>query len=262
MRLTDELDKTRRTRAVLEDLISDPAQLGPDFQPIRRLSDNTVVGYKATGRGKPGTELADTLSLLAGAASLGLVERLDWAFRCLAFDQAVAAGLHETLHITPEPETFGSPCPPRLATSFATGRRRLHVAAEVHDDAFADQDRLRQAVEEMRAWGWQVVLSDVADLPDALRALDWLRPDVVQVDLAVPGRGSSPAVRRLLTAATDGGAEVMALGVDSPLRRNEADELGATFGRGLALGTPGPLPFYAPAVPDPRAGDRGGRPTL
>jgi hypothetical protein len=101
------------------------------------------MGWKATGRGLAGTELVDTLSLLAGAASLGLVERLDWAFRCLAFDRAIDAAIGVPLHITPEPDTFVSACPPRLAVSFGRGRRALSVAAELHEDAFTDIGRLR-----------------------------------------------------------------------------------------------------------------------
>jgi EAL domain-containing protein (putative c-di-GMP-specific phosphodiesterase class I) len=243
--LTDALDQTRRTRALVEELIADPTQLGPDFQPIRRLSDQhadePIVGWKATGRGRPGTDLADTLALLAGAASLGLVERLDWAFRCLAFDRAVDSGLGVPLHITPEPETFTGLCPPRLAVAFARGRRELSVAAELHDDAFADTGRLRAAVEEYRGWGWSIVLADVADVPEATRAMSWLRPDIVQVDLSLPARATSPAVRRLLATAAEIGADVMALGVDSPLRRAEAMQLGATLGRGSLLGSPGAL---------------------
>ena len=92
-RLVDELDRTRRTRVLVEELIADPAQLGPDLQPVRRLTDDAVVGWKATGRGQPGTELADTLALLDEAVSLGLVERLDWAFRCHVFDRVIEAGL-------------------------------------------------------------------------------------------------------------------------------------------------------------------------
>jgi EAL domain-containing protein (putative c-di-GMP-specific phosphodiesterase class I) len=239
--LTDELDQTRRTRILVEDLIANPAQLGPDFQPIRRLADDELVGWKATGRGRPGTELSDTLALLAGAATLGLVERLDWAFRCLAFDAAVDARLDVPLHITPEPETFVSACPPRLAVSFGRGRRALSVAAEIHDDSFRDVGRLRAALDEFREWGWTIVLADVSDVPEATRAMSWLSPDIVQVDLSVAGSSVSPAVRRAVATALECGAEIMALGVDSTVRRNEAVELGATLGRGTLLGAAGPL---------------------
>jgi EAL domain-containing protein (putative c-di-GMP-specific phosphodiesterase class I) len=241
--LTDELDQTRRTRTLVEQLIANPAQLGPDFAPIRRLDDDSLVGWKATGRGLAGTELADTLALVAGAASLGLVERLDWAFRCLAFDRAVDAAVDVPLHITPEPDTFVSACPPRLAVSFGRGRRALSVAAELHDDAFTDIGRLRSAVHEFREWGWAIVLADVSDLAEATQAMSWLSPDVVQVDLSVAGHVGSPAVRRLVATAAECGAEVMALGVDSVLRRSAAIELGATIGRGTLLGAPGPKPY-------------------
>ena len=241
--LVTALDRTRRTRALVEELINDPAQLGPDFQPVRRLTDDAVVGWKATGRGRPGTELADTLALLGEAASLGLVERLDWAFRALVFDRAVLACVRETVHLTPEPQTSRSACPPRLAVSVGRGRRELAVAAEVHDDGLADLRLLGQAVAEMRGWGWQIVLADVADERDALRAVDLVRPDVVQVDLSRAGRPGSAAVATFLEAGLSVGAEVMALGVDSAGQRAEAMALGATVGRGLLLGTPGPLPL-------------------
>jgi EAL domain-containing protein (putative c-di-GMP-specific phosphodiesterase class I) len=240
--LVAALDRTRRTRALVEELIADPSQLGPDFQPVRRLTDDAVVGWKATGRGRPGTELADTLALLGEAASLGLVERLDWAFRALVFDLAVEAGLRETVHLTPEPQTYLGACPPRLAVSVGRGRRELAVAAEVHGDALADLHLLERAVAEMRGWGWQVVLADVADEPDALRAVELVRPDTVQVDLSRPGRAGSRALEQFLEAGLSVGAEVMALGVDGPVQRAEAVALGATVGRGLLLGTPGPLP--------------------
>lgn len=239
--LVEALDRSRRTRALVEELIADPSQLGPDFQPVRRLADDAVVGWKATGRGKPGTEVADTLALLDEAASLGLVERLDWAFRCLAFDRALEVHLAEPVHLTPEPQTYLGACPPRLAVSWGRGRRELAVFAEVHDDGLADLGLLERAVAEMRGWGWRVVLADVADEPDALRAVELLRPEVVQVDLSQAGHGDSPAVHRFLDTALDRGAEVMALGVDSASRRGEALSLGATLGRGQLLGEPGPL---------------------
>jgi len=219
-----------------------PQLLGPDFQPIRRFRDDSLVGYKATGRGASGTEVGDTLSLLRSAQSLGLVERLDWSFRCLAFDVAADAGLDVALHLTPEPETFGSMCPPRLAVSFSRGRRALSVVAEIHEDSFADPARLRAAIDEMRGWGWKFALADLADLPAACSAFDWMAPTFVQVDLSTPGRLAQPAVRRWLDSAAEHGAEVMALGVNSSARRDEAIEAGATCGRGATIGPAGDLP--------------------
>jgi hypothetical protein len=242
--LSAGLDQTRRTRGLVEDLIADPAKLGPDFVPIRSLdaavpSTGSLLGWKATGRGHGGTEIADTLSLLEQAASLGLVERLDWSFRCHTFDVALDSGMSGELHLTPEPETFASPCPPRLAVAWLRGRRALTVCAELHADAFEDERRLVAAVEEMHGWGWQVVYADVAGSPGearALRLLPALRPAYVQVDLCSPARAADPAVRRVLDAVREHGATVMALGVDSAAALDAARDAGAAYGRGLLLG--------------------------
>jgi hypothetical protein len=243
--LAADLDRTRRTRALVEQLIADPALLGPDFTPIRALDAAApglapMLGWKATGRGAPGTAAADTLSLLEQAAALGLVERLDWSFRAHTFDVAVDAGLTGELHLTPEPETFDSPCPPRLAVSVLRGRRALDVCAELHADAFRDEPKLLAAVDEMASWGWHLVVADPG--PDAVgevqRLLGRLRPAYVQVDLTRPGRAQDPALAGWLEAASEVGAAVMALGVTTSRDLETALGLGARYGRGPLLGRP------------------------
>lgn len=243
MSLSDTTEAMRRDRALIEQLIDDPSRLGPDFQPIKSLTDDQLIAYKATGRGQSGTELDSTLALLSSAQSSGLVERLDWAFRCLAFDVAAAAAVPVEVHLTPEPETYASPCPPRLATAFGRGRRSLKIGAEVHAAAF-DHPGLQAAAEEWRGWGWKVVVADVAHLVDAgiLRRLEQLAPDVVQVDLALPGRESDAGVREVLNWAKGGGVAVHALSVDTEAKRQQAIGLGAIAGRGRLLGPPAPLP--------------------
>jgi EAL domain-containing protein (putative c-di-GMP-specific phosphodiesterase class I) len=244
MSLLDSVEKLRNDRALIERLIERPDQLGPDFQPVRALADDTLVGYKATGRGQAGTDLDSTLALLESAQGLGLVERLDWAFRCLAFDVFADRGIEVELWITPEPETYRSPCPPRLATSWSRGRRTVPVAAEVPAHAFADPASLRPGIEEFRAWGWRVVADDVADVPGAVGLLDQVAPDVVKLDLDKPGRDQlarADGVRAMLDYAQRNDVAVLALGVDTEARRAAAVSLGATLGRGRLLGAPGPL---------------------
>jgi EAL domain-containing protein (putative c-di-GMP-specific phosphodiesterase class I) len=238
MSLTDDLERTRSTRAAIEQLIAKPALLGPDFQPVRRLVDNTVIAYKATGSPKANSVIGDTLALLDGANSLGLTERLDWAWRCHTFDVALDAGLAVELHLTPEPATYNVPCPSRLVLSFGRGRRELRVVAELHADAFNDLGHLRRAVEEMRGWGWGLSVADLADDESIVRALPWLRPEYVQVDVSRIGRAVAPQTRTWVDAGRSIGAQVMALGVDTGRQRLEAVTLGADCGRGMALGRP------------------------
>lgn len=249
--LSADLDRTRRTRSQVEALIADPALLGPDFAPIRRLEASApglapMLGWKATGRGAPGSGIADTLTLLEQAASVGLVERLDWAFRAHTFDVAVEAGLVGELHLTPEPETFGAPCPPRLAVSVLRGRRALTVCAELHADGFVDEARLLAAADEMASWGWHLVYADLVGtsaMPSALRLAERLRPAYVQVDLGAPGRAGDPRTAAWLAAAVEVGASVMALGVDTQAALESALALGAVYGRGTLVGRPSARPF-------------------
>ncbi|MBI1376521.1 MAG: EAL domain-containing protein [Frankiales bacterium] len=248
--LSADLDRTRRTREMVERLIAEPALLGPDFAPIRRLDAAPgdaagLLGWKATGRGAPGTVIADTLSLLAQAAELGLVERLDWAFRAHTFDVALDSGLTGELHLTPEPDTFGSPCPPRLAVPVLRGRRALTVCAELHADSFDDEARMLAAVDEMHGWGWHMVYADLLGttaLAAAQRLAARIRPAYVQVDLSMPGRAQDPALPGWLELAAGVGASVLALGVDSDRAREAARSLGAVYGRGALLGAPVPRP--------------------
>jgi EAL domain-containing protein (putative c-di-GMP-specific phosphodiesterase class I) len=240
--LTEEIERTRRTRVAIEALIADPAQLGPDFQPIVQLDGSGTLGWKATGRGKAGTAVADTLSLLSGAQSLGLVERLDWAFRCHAFDVALEHRLRGELHLTPEPETFGSVCPPRLSASWSRGRRELDVVAELHEDAFVDIDVLRRAVEEMRGWGFRLAVADLSADRQVAGTFEWLSPEYVELDVHVPGAVESPASRAWVSAANEAPAVVMAVGVDTQAALEVALAAGATCGRGSLLGEPSGLP--------------------
>jgi EAL domain-containing protein (putative c-di-GMP-specific phosphodiesterase class I) len=240
MDLTADLERARATRVAIEELIADPSLLGPDFQPVRRLADNALIAQKATGRGKPGTEVGDTLSLLDGANSLGLAERLDWAWRCHTFDVALESGMSVELHLTPEPATYAVACPPRLAVSFGRGRRELKVVAELHEDAFADLSLLRRAVEEMRGWGWGLAVDDLSTHRDVVTALAWLRPEYVQVNVAEPGHAAASTTTAWVAAGRSVGATVMALGIDGARQRADADHLGAECGRGTLLGPAGP----------------------
>jgi len=248
--LSADLDRARRTRGLVEQLIAQPSLLGPDFTPIRTLDAAApalapVLGWKARGRGTPGTDIADTLSLLAQAAELGLVERLDWAFRAHTFDVAVDSGMTGELHLTPEPETFGTACPPRLAVAILRGRRALSVCAELHEDSFVDARRLIAATEEMRTWGWQVVVADVSGTTseqEVRRLLPSLRPAYVQIDLGRPDRPSDATIAAWRDAALEIGAAVLALGVDDTARLDAALELGAAYGRGTLLGRPVAVP--------------------
>lgn len=244
MSLLTSMEQLRSDRALLESIIEKNA-LDAVFQPVRALDDGTLVGYQAIARGPLGSNLESPSGLLSSAQATGYVERLDWMFRCSAFDVAAEAGLDVDLYVTPELETFGSPCPPRLAASLARARRQLHVVAAIAARAFDAPHRLRTGVEEFRGYGWRIAVADVADRTDALDVLAVLRPDALYLDLSKPGRtsgaGADEQVTALVSWAHESGVVLLADNVDTEVRRAEARALGAKAGCGRLLGLPAPL---------------------
>lgn len=235
--LTNSLEHTQRAREHFENLIANPELLGPDFQPVRRLADDAVVGWQAIGRATRSSEFADRASLANAAISLGLAERVDWTFRCRIFDVAAQAGVSEPIHIRPAFAAYGTVPPPRLAVAFSRART-LNVVAEVHEQAYDDPARLATGLKEFAGWGWRVAVGDLSERTDASTILQKVRPTLVTVDLSRPGRSASDPVKRYVETAQRLGIDVLAVGLDNPLRRNEAEALGATLGRGNALGAP------------------------
>ena len=242
--LASSLDQMRTDRALLDRMIEEQS-LTSDFQPVVELATGEVVGYKAIARGPAGSIVERPEGLLTHARATGLVDRLDWMFRCAAFDAFVAASLPSTrsLFVLPEPETYGSPCPPRLAASFGRARRSLPVVVDVAPRAFDDPARLLAMAAEVRGYGWRIAVEDCADHPAAPTVLPDLAPEIVKVDLALPGRVTrTSAVEALLAYAEGAFSTVLAESVDSPDRRTAALSMGAELARGRLFGTPGPLP--------------------
>jgi EAL domain-containing protein (putative c-di-GMP-specific phosphodiesterase class I) len=246
MSLTSSLDAMRSDRALLDRMVEDNS-LGAEFQPVVDLASGSIAGYKAIARGPAGSPVANPSGLLSSALATGLVDRLDWMFRCRAFDDFAEAALpkERMVFVLPEPETYRSPCPPRLATSFGRARRELNVVVDVPARAMRDPRALIEASVEWRGYGWKVAVEDCADEGGAVGVLRDLRPDIVKLDLSLPGRmphERSAAARDLLGYAESTFAVICADGVDTSDRRTAALELGAELGRGRALGHPGPLP--------------------
>lgn len=243
--LTQVVEELSRNREIVQDLIDSPEHLRVGFEPMVDVSSGDVVGYRSRTLGSDEAGAANHAQILAACEGTGLLERLDWSYRLHVLTMARDGGLKLPLHITPEPVTYGSLCPPRLAAQFGQARRALSLGSELPLSAYADPRSLLGGVAEHREWGWRIVSDDVGDDPAALRLLDDVQPDWVRLDLDLPGRtpaSLTPGVRDMLRWAADHGATVLGHGVSSPARRAVAEELGATVIRGGLVGAAGPLP--------------------
>jgi EAL domain-containing protein (putative c-di-GMP-specific phosphodiesterase class I) len=157
------------------------------FQPIVDLDRGVVVAYEALSRG-PAGPLESPDRLFAAARRSGQLARLDELCRRTALHSAVTAGIDAplTLIVNVEPEVLDvAPLDELLELADRTPGR-FEVVLEITERALAARPaELLATVERLRADGWRVALDDVGadDLSLAFMAL--LRPEVVQLDLAL-----------------------------------------------------------------------------
>jgi EAL domain-containing protein (putative c-di-GMP-specific phosphodiesterase class I) len=233
-----------RHRHAIEELIADPRRQSYRFEPIISLDSDGIIGYRSRTAGQLGTGLHTTPQLIDAAVATGQLDRLDWSVRTFLMSHALELGLQSQLHFTPEPATYGRPCPPDLSLPFVRARQELRMAAEIPLAAFAEEWMLRSGVGQFRSYGWLVVIDDVADLPNGLALAEQLEPDWVRLDMDLPGRTPqvSESVATMLDWAKRNGVSVLAHGVNSAERRDAARDLGASFARGSFIGAAGELP--------------------
>ncbi len=231
-------------RQAIEDLIANPSRQSYRFEPIVALGSEEVVGYRSRSAGQIGTGLHTTSALIDSAVAAGLLDRLDWSIRTFLMGYALERGLRQQLHFTPEPATYGHPCPTDLSLPFVRARQELTLAAEIPIAAFDDEWQLRSGVNQFQSYGWLIVVDDVADHPSGLKLAEQIRPSWLRLDMDLPGRipPVSPNVERMLEWATANDVAVLAHGVNSTARMDAAVALGATFARGSLIGTAQDLP--------------------
>jgi EAL domain-containing protein (putative c-di-GMP-specific phosphodiesterase class I) len=236
-------DNTDRRRLV-EELVADPGRQAFGFEPIADRASGAVIGYRSRSAGQLGSGISTTPQLIEAATALGLLDRLDWAVRTFLMDYALRRELREQLHFTPEPGTYGHPCPADLSPPFVRARRELNLAAEIPIAACADEGRLFAGINQFRSYRWLIVLDDVADRPDGLRIAEQVHPDWIRVDLDLPGRTKplSEPVERMLDWAHSKNVAVLAHGVDDASRRALSSEIEATYVRGRLIGPAADLP--------------------
>lgn len=233
-----------RHRQAIEQLIADPGRQTYRFEPIVDLRNGEVVAYRSRTAGQTGTGLQTTTQLIEAAVATGLLDRLDWAVRTFLMSYALERGLRAQLHFTPEPATYGRPCPADLSLPFVRARQELRMAAEIPAAAFDDEWSLLTGASQFRSYGWQVVIDDVADRPDGLALAEQVQPDWIRLDMDLPGRMPpySDNVRSMLTWARARGVAVLAHAVSSAARKDAAVDAGAQFARGSLIGTAAELP--------------------
>ena len=222
----DDLD--RRTSRV---------HLCPAFQPIADLTTREVVAFEALARW-PDLPAIGPDAVFAAARLQGRTAELDWACRLSALETALDFGLgrEHMLFVNVEPETLGSPGPPRTAAILARAGERLRVMLELTERSLARRpaDLLRM-VEWARLHGWGIALDDVGAEPASLALLPFLAPDVVKLDMALvrqrPDADQAAIMAAVMAHSERSGAVILAEGIETSAHLDQALALGATLGQ-------------------------------
>jgi EAL domain-containing protein (putative c-di-GMP-specific phosphodiesterase class I) len=226
-----------------------------EFQPIRDLARNQLVGFEALTRGPHGPLRAPD-RLFAAATAAGLVGQLDWICRATAFQAMLEQGLPPSisLFINVEPDSLIEPCPEDLLETIWQATARLRVFIDVTGRALSRYPaEVLETVRRARAAGWGVAVADVEFSATGLALLPTLEPDVLKMNhkaLTIGAGTASTAVGAVLAEAEQTGAALLLERIEDEAGAQVGRSIGANYQAGRHHGHPGPLP---PRLPVPLA---------
>lgn len=218
------------------------------FQPIRRLTDNSIFGFEALMRGPVGTPLAEP-GRIFGKASINwpVLHQLDVA--CL--HSAIRLGrLIETpqlLFVNMHGETLlryanGADDVRRLLEILGIAPSRLVIElSEMTDRAHVRS--IGRSLRPLRDAGVRLALDDIGARYAWLHHMLWLDPEFLKLDRSFV-RGAARSNRRhdliagMVMFARNSGAEMIAEGIETQAERDALRDAGLALGQGYYLGLP------------------------
>jgi EAL domain-containing protein (putative c-di-GMP-specific phosphodiesterase class I) len=217
------------------------------FQPIVRLDSGSAVAFEALVRPRRGAaSAADILGAATRSNSLGALDRLAHS---IAFASAGYLASESKLFINASPASV-------VERGFAIRMARLAALADVPSSrvvveitelgAPADDARLRESVESLRALGFGIALDDVGAGQSDLSRILRLRPGWIKLDRALvqalpTDRYGRSLVAALTRFAAHNSIRVVAEGIELPSQARAAADLGISLAQGFWFAHPLPL---------------------
>ncbi len=223
-----------------------------EFQPIRDLRRNQIVGFEALSRGPKGP-LRSPDRLFAAATAAGLVGQLDWVCRATAFrtmlDQDLPPSI--SLFVNVEADSLIEPCPDDLLETIWQATARLRVFIDVTGRALSRYPtEVLETVRRARAAGWGVAVADVEFSASGLALVPALEPDVLKMNhaaLSIGAATTSTAISAALAEVEQTGAALLLQRIEDEAGSQVGRSIGALYQAGRLHGMPAPLPPHLPA---------------
>jgi EAL domain-containing protein (putative c-di-GMP-specific phosphodiesterase class I) len=225
------------------------------FQPIVPVEGGTILGYRALAQGVDfDLNEADTAKRLL-ATECRISERLRQVSRQIAVEQSRQLPDDVCLLLRLHPSEIGTETLYdsllRLSDSACDGRRLI---LEVPDSAVTDVSYFREFRAGLDKLRVLVSYSQVGPNPSRVlehreRPPDYLRLDGSLVQSIADKQEQADRLRRILDAAREIGAQVIASGVDTPEQADALVRLECPFALGNHFGRPRPVGSFVHCQP-------------
>ena len=220
------------------------------FQPIVDLAAGRLFGFEALVRGPADSPLHSPLTLFEAAQRHGCLLDAELAASEAVVRAFMRRELTGALFINVTPLSFGDPhfrdALDKLVAHLDLPSSRI-VIELTEQHPMDDYERLRSAMAESRAQGFQIALDDLGAGYAGLRIWSELRPDYVKIDRHfIEGINDDPTkqgfVASIQEVASRQSCRVIAEGIETEEELETVLRLGLKLGQGYLLGRPRPLP--------------------
>jgi len=242
-------------RDLLLDIL-DNGTLQAVFQPIMDLRVGQLIGYEGLIRGPSDSPLHAPVKLLAAAEQFGLSGRLESLCTATVLDWFIRRALPGRLFLNVSPLGLLEGCLKTDAVQAFLSREnfpRDRIVFEITESspkmALAP---VVEAVMALRAKGFQIALDDLGEGFSSLRLWSELQPDYVKIDKHfVHGIHQDPTklqfIRSIQQIAENGGARLIAEGIENRAEFQVIKDMGICFGQGYFIGHPLDRPAHSPS---------------
>jgi diguanylate cyclase (GGDEF)-like protein len=224
------------------------------FQPIVDPRSPAVCGFEALTRGPSDSWLHSPQNLFEAARHSGLKVDLDFVCIQNAFKRFVAARVPGQLFVNVSPDTIYDEADfaERFLRHIATeGLAPNRCVIELTEESLQeDYDRLRSALQQLRASGCGIAIDDLGAGSSGLKTWSELKPDYVKIDRYFVSSIDTDAtklefVRSIIDMGHAIGCRIIGEGVETDRECRELLDLGIDRLQGHLFGRPSAIPVVS-----------------
>ncbi|HEY3524053.1 MAG TPA: EAL domain-containing protein, partial [Candidatus Limnocylindrales bacterium] len=222
------------------------------YQPIFNLGEKRLIGVEALVRSATDDGFAGAGGLFEAAHVTGQIVDLDRAALHVVTEHLEALPPEVLLTLNLSPRSFESgefSAAALLRILAAHGMEPNRVILELTErEQISDIDRVRSAIDSLRAAGMRVAADDVGAGNAGLRLLSQIQFDVVKIDLSLIQANArrepvSSVLSSLVDLANRWGALTIAEGIETAAQLETVRSIGVDAAQGYFLGRPSTLPI-------------------